>query len=91
MLTIRAEYAAGLQTSLPFPHKIVAGSPESDPFLLISGPSITSKEDSIDVQMKEAGGIYIGVQDGSTNTFRQPLEVFLRSNLIHAILAEPDQ
>ena len=63
---------------LPFPHKIVAGNPESDPFLLISGPSIDSNEESLYVQMKEAGGLYIGVKGGTNNTFQQPLKVMLR-------------
>lgn len=68
----------GVHTSLPFPHKIVAASETSEPFLLISGPGIKSEEESLDLQITSERELYLKVKHGAGSYFRQPLEVMLR-------------
>lgn len=68
----------GVHTSLPFPHRIVAGSITSDPYILIAGPGIHSEEDGLYLEMREAGNLYIGVQRVTNSSFEQPLQIMLR-------------
>ena len=73
---------AGLHTSLPFPHRVVAGSPTSDPYLLISGAEISSEEDRLYVELKGAADqqdLYLGIHGGNNSTlFAQLPNVMLR-------------
>lgn len=68
----------GLVTALPFHHMIIAGSPDADPFLWMSGSSINSTEENLDVKIQADGQLVIGVPSDSQNTFEEPLEVTLR-------------
>ena len=69
---------AALETALPFPHKIVAGSPTSEPFLLLSGPSVKPEEASLYIEVREAEGPHLLIREQVNNSLAPPLEVTLR-------------
>ena len=69
--------AIGVVTVLPFPHRIIAGNANSEPFLFLHGPSI-DKVENFHVEVKADGSLFIGIPSGSNNSFEQPLEVILR-------------